>query len=100
MFYLALCGLASALEHTHNLHLKVEKNGLDFDAINYHNDVRPANILVSNSTYILADFGLGRLKFTETRSDTPWKRGVRDYIAPECMDASLTHQRISRAIDV
>src|ERR1700734_3092444 len=27
-FHLALCGLASALEHTHSLHLKAKENGL------------------------------------------------------------------------
>lgn len=99
-FYLALCGLASALEHTHGLHLKAEENGLDFDAIGYHHDLRPANILVSKSTFILADFGLGELKPDASRSDTPWKMGAGDYIAPECKDASLVHQRVGRAIDV
>jgi serine/threonine protein kinase len=99
-FHLALCGLASALEHTHNLHLREKENGLDFDAIGYHNDFRPANILVSKSTYILADFGLGGLKSAEAKSETPWKKGAGDYIAPECMDASFAHQRVGRAIDV
>src|SRR5277367_22303 len=99
-FHLALCGLASALEHTHSLHLKTKENGLDFDAIGYHYDCRPANILVSKSTLILADFGLGKLKPAEAGSDTPWKQGAGDYFAPECMDASFAHQRVGRAIDV
>jgi len=99
-FSLALCGLASALEHTHSLHLNMEKNGLDFDAIGYHYDLRPANILVNKSTYILADFGLGKLKPAEANSETPWKMGAGDYIAPECMDPSFEHNRVGRAIDV
>ena len=76
-FYIALCGLASALEQTHNLHLKAKDNGLDLNAIGYHNDFRPANILVSNNTFILADFGLGNLKTAVARSDTPWKKRRR-----------------------
>ncbi|OCK76317.1 kinase-like protein [Lepidopterella palustris CBS 459.81] len=99
-FPLALCGLASALEHTHNLHLDADKNGLDFDAIGYHHDFRPANILVSKSTYVLTDFGLGKLKPAEDNSETPWRVGAGDYIAPECMDASFAHQQVGRAIDV
>ncbi len=99
-FHVALCGLASALEQTHSIHLTARENGLDFDAIGYHNDFRPANILVSENTYILADFGLGKLKPAEVGSKTPWKKGAGDYIAPECMDASFAHQRVGRAIDV
>jgi serine/threonine protein kinase len=99
-FSLALCGLASALEHTHSLHLDAEKNGLDLEAIGYHHDIRPANILVSKSTFILTDFGLAKLKPVEENSETPWKVGAGVYIAPECMDVVFVHQKVGRAIDV
>ena len=98
-FHLALCGLASALENTHGIHLNAKEHGLDFDAIGYHNDFRPANILVSTNTFILADFGFAELKPVDARSDMPWKPGTGDYIAPECMDASFIPQQVGRAID-
>jgi serine/threonine protein kinase len=100
MFPLALCGLASALEHTHDLHLTMEENGLNYEAIGYHYDFRPANILVSKSSYVLSDFGLGKMKPAEENSETLWKVGAGDYIAPECRDASFVHQHVGRSIDV
>jgi serine/threonine protein kinase len=99
-FYFALYGLASALEHTHSLHLEEERNGLKFDAIGYHKDFRPANILVSKDSFILADFGLGQFKPTPVESETVWKKGIGDYIAPECRDIAFNPQAVGRAIDV
>lgn len=99
-FTFALSGLASALEHTHELHLTAEKDGLDFDSIGYHYDVRPSNILVDKHRFVLADFGLGTLKSCEEESATLWKGGAGDYFAPECMDASFQPQRVGRGVDV
>lgn len=99
-FYSALRGLASALSSTHNLHLDKKKHGLDIDMIGYHHDLRPANVLISQETFILADFGLGRFKLEGTLSQTPWKAGVGDYLAPECMDEGFNPQDVGRAIDV
>jgi len=61
-FYSALRGLSSALSNTHLLRLNQEAHGVDFEAIGYHHDIRPANILVNGRTFILADFGLVNLK--------------------------------------
>ncbi|KAG8527748.1 uncharacterized protein KY384_007902 [Bacidia gigantensis] len=99
-FYAALEGLASALRHTHNLHLEGNRHGIDFDGVGYHHDLRPANILVSSETFILADFGLGKFKTADLPSQTRWKAGTDDYLAPECMDENLVHQNVGRAIDV
>ena len=99
-FFSALRGLASALSSTHNLHLEQKKHGVDYDAIGYHHDLRPANVLVDNHTFILADFGRGKLKSTEISSQTKWKIGHGDYIAPECEDEDFVHQQVGCAIDI
>ncbi|KAL2038546.1 hypothetical protein N7G274_008593 [Stereocaulon virgatum] len=99
-FYSALRGLAAALCSIHKLHLVERKHGLDLDAIGYHHDLRPANILIDRETFVLADFGLGKLKSQDSISQTQWKVGNGDYVAPECMDENFTHQEVGRAIDV
>jgi serine/threonine protein kinase len=99
-FYSALRGLGSALTHTHSLHLIQEAHGVDFEAIGYHHDIRPPNILVSEETFLLADFGLGNLKPADAQSQTPLKAAIGDYLAPECMDAKHNPQDVTRAIDV
>lgn len=99
-FFSALKGLASALLNVHNLHLDESKHGVDLDMIGYHHDLRPANVLVSRDTFILADFGLGKFKSGDSDSHTEWKCGAGDYLAPECMGEEFGHQRVDRAIDV
>jgi serine/threonine protein kinase len=99
-FYSALAGLASALSKTHRLHLNQANHDVDFEAIGYHHDLRPPNVLVSPDTFILADFGLGRLKSAEALSHTPYKSISGDYIAPECTDMEENPQTVNRAIDV
>jgi serine/threonine protein kinase len=99
-YFSALHGLASALNNAHNVRLKAATNGIDFEAVGYHHDFRPVNILVNKETFLLADFGLGRLKPATEPSTTPWKVGTGDYLAPECMDDDFVHQDVGRAIDV
>ncbi|KAI1179909.1 kinase-like domain-containing protein [Nemania sp. FL0916] len=100
-FYSALAGLASALSKTHNPELNPIDHDVYFEAIGYHHDIRPPNILVSSDTFILADFGLGNLKLAEALlSHTPYKSISGDYIAPECTDMDENAQRVNRAIDV
>ncbi|OAL50981.1 kinase-like protein [Pyrenochaeta sp. DS3sAY3a] len=102
MVSLGLAGLASAIEHTHDIRLTQNDNGLSVDVIGYHHDIRPANILVSKSSnmFVLADFGLGKLKQAAGVSETPWKAGRGDYVAPECMNAEFAHQKVGRGVDV
>lgn len=99
-FVAALWGLSSALCHVHDVRLQLDTEGVDFLGIGYHHDLRPANILVTEKTFVLADFGMGRLKSADETSQTPWKVGAGDYIAPECMDNELLHQDVGRGIDV
>ena len=99
-FFSALRGLASALCSTHRLHLEKDRHGLDIDAIGYHHDLRPANVLISQETFILADFGLGKIKPIDAPSQTPWEDTDGDYLAPECVNGSFVEQKVGRAIDV
>ena len=99
-FFSALRGLASALCSTHKLYLEKAKHGLDINAIGYHHDLRPANVLISEETFILADFGLGNFKSADASSQTLWKVGEGDYLAPECMDKNHVHQNVGRAVDI
>ena len=95
----ALWGLSLALCHVHDVRLQLDTEGVDFLGIGYHYDLRPANILVTEKIFVLADFGMGRLKSADETSQTPWKVGAGDYIAPECMDNELLHQDVGRGID-
>ncbi|KAI0442354.1 hypothetical protein F4803DRAFT_519717 [Xylaria telfairii] len=99
-FYSALAGLASALSKTHRLILDQVNHDVDFDAIGYHHDLRPPNVLVCANTFILADFGLGKFKRVEELSHTPYKSISGDYIAPECTDMEERPLTVNRAIDV
>jgi serine/threonine protein kinase len=97
-FYKALSGLASAIETIHNATLKNEDMLLT--RIGYHHDIRPKNILVTPETFVLTDFGLARLKMPDDDSQTGWKSGIGDYIAPECMNDNWDHQQVGRSIDI
>jgi len=99
-FYSALQGLASAIDAVHNLSLNKQSHHVQLSRIGYHHDIRPKNILVSPTTFLLADFGLARLKPDDEDSRTGWKSGAGDYIAPECMDEDFTHQKVGRSIDI
>ncbi|KAI1212575.1 nacht domain-containing protein [Annulohypoxylon truncatum] len=99
-FYSALTGLASALSSTHHLILNQEHHDIDFEAIGYHHDLRPPNVLVRSDTFVLADFGLGRLKQVEDPSHTPYKWTSGDYVAPENTDGQENPQTANRATDV
>ena len=99
-FFSALWGLGSALSKLHQLYLNKTDHKLQLEAIGYHHDIRPANILVSLDTFILADFGMGNYKPAAAISQTPWKSTIGDYLAPECMDESHKPHDVGRAIDV
>ncbi len=99
-FYSALTDLSSAIETIHNLSVSIPGHQKPLSRIGYHHDIRPKNILVSRSTFILADFGLARFKEAGEDSKTRWKSGIGDYIAPECMDEEFNHQQTGRSIDI
>jgi serine/threonine protein kinase len=77
-FFVALSGLASALCQMHNFtHATIEMLGC-------HRDLRPQNVLVMGSDFVLGDFGLSRFKDRAETSEVTFP-GARGYcIAPEC----------------
>ncbi|KAI1418438.1 kinase-like domain-containing protein [Hypoxylon sp. FL1857] len=99
-FYSALTGLASALSKTHHLLLNQADHDVDFEAIGYHHDLRPPNVLVRPDTFILADFGLEMLRQAGDSSHTPYKWISGDYVAPETTDGQENPQTANRATDV
>jgi serine/threonine protein kinase len=99
-FYRALQGLSSALDAVHNLKLSLRDHDTELQRIGYHHDLRPANILVSQGTFLLADFGLASIKDVEQGSKTYFKETKGDYFAPECQAIDFTNQVVSRPIDI
>jgi serine/threonine protein kinase len=97
-FLTALARLASAIEHIHDFF----DHKIDLSLIGCHHDLRPQNILVSGTTLILADFGLSKFKDLFQNSDTSFRLGIGDYLAPECEDleANFEPRRIRRSSDV
>jgi len=99
-FFSALHGLASAIERLHNVSVRVAADGLDFEGVGFHHDLRPENVLVSTDTLLLADFGMARVRPRQDGSRT-YIRGVAgDYSAPEAMDESWVPLEVGRAVDV
>ncbi|RKK78896.1 hypothetical protein BFJ71_g16372 [Fusarium oxysporum] len=78
----ALTGLSSAVRNLHDFF----ENKLDLTLIGFHHDLQPRNILVTEKTFILADFGLSKLKPCDEDSETPFRNRMDDYVAPECED--------------
>ena len=99
-FLNALYNLSSAIDKIHNFSLILPGRQESLSTIGYHHDIRPKNILVTQSTFVLADFGLAGFKESDEDSKTGWKNGVGDYIAPECMDEDFSPLKTGRAIDI
>ena len=94
----ALWSLSSALEAVHDYF------ATDFNVrqIGCHYDIKPGNILYDKGRFILADFGLSRLKDGEEDSRSLFKEVEGSYIAPECepADKDFARARVGRASDV
>lgn len=98
----AMQGLASGLRHLHFFELSgtriTESSTLLYGT---HQDIKPKNVLVRGADFVLADFGLSRLKPIEKGSQTIWKDATYEYGAPECRDRTTFVQgHISRASDI
>lgn len=98
----AIQGLASGLRHLHFFELSgtriTESSTLLYGT---HQDIKPKNVLVRGAKFLLADFGLSRLKPVEEGSQTIWKDATYEYGAPECRDrATFVQGQISRASDI
>jgi serine/threonine protein kinase len=97
-FYAALSQLSSAIQAVHSLSFANED--MLVQKIGYHHDIRPQNILVTENTFVLTDFGLARFKLPEEGSETLWRETIGDYIAPECMTEDYTRLDTGRSIDI
>jgi serine/threonine protein kinase len=96
---IALVGLCSAV-CTVNEQLSDDRTLL---GIGCHHDLKPANILVDNNKFLLADFGLSRFKDSTEDSQTSYKSVGGSYVAPECEninDIEDTKARIGRSSDI
>lgn len=95
-FLVALAGLGSAVCAMH------EYSSEHLQAIGCHHDLKPSNILVDKSKFILADFGLSRLKEPPQTSATLPKDARGDYLAPECEDLEADCEKhvVHRSSDI
>ncbi|KAF2805742.1 kinase-like protein [Mytilinidion resinicola] len=101
-FYTSLQGLASALDRIHTFKLDRTDHLADFSRSGSHRDIRPQNVLVNSNTFLFTDFGLSDFKdpFDDRGSQTLWKAGRGDYIAPECYGEQFQRQKVGRAVDI
>ncbi|KAI1353853.1 hypothetical protein F5Y01DRAFT_322630 [Xylaria sp. FL0043] len=83
--YLAICGLASALEQLHYY----SNDDLQVELLGCHHDLKPRNILVHEDRFILADFGLALM--AESKLNLWQLAEDRDlyFDAPERMDYTV-----------
>ncbi|RMJ16660.1 hypothetical protein CDV36_003651 [Fusarium kuroshium] len=98
----AIADLASAVQAVHEVTIRSEVRPLYLTKYGFHHDIRPANILVSDGRFILADFGLAYPKpyDTDRPPNITWNSNVGHYIAPECMDRYFEHQIVGRSYDI
>lgn len=76
----ALSGLCSAVCAVHDF----VSSDHSLELIGCHHDLKPANILVEGSRFLLADFGLSRFKDISEHSDTLSRTVHPYYTPPEC----------------
>jgi serine/threonine protein kinase len=94
----ALSGLCSAVHAVHQFiscHQKLELIGC-------HHDLKPANILVEGSRFVLADFGLSRFKEASESSGTPLRTMHPYYAPPECFTQGDGSEKpeVHRSVDI
>jgi serine/threonine protein kinase len=82
MFLVALSGLCSAVSVVH----RIFSPDHNLDLIGCHHDLKPANVLIDGSKFLLADFGLSRFKTSNESSGTSPRRVHPYYAAPECCE--------------
>lgn len=97
--YTQMFGLADALSKIH--HFSYRDKTIDISHIGYHHDLRPANILVKNNVFMIADFGLSRMRADNQDSRTRLKGGHDDYLGPEAFnELDWTNGMVGRSLDV
>lgn len=99
----AIHGLSSGLKYIHSFGLggSLQDHTSATRILGCHQDIKPRNVLVRGSDFLLADFGLMRQRTREEDSRTLWKNGTFEYGAPECRDPeTLRKGKVGRASDV
>ncbi|MCJ1264738.1 hypothetical protein MMC22_004613 [Lobaria immixta] len=93
-------GITSAINALHNFQM-IGEQGLDLSKSGYHHDLKPQNILVKDGIFLLADFGLARLKNEGVDSITNHKYGTYTYGGPETTQPIASgHSQVGRALDI
>jgi serine/threonine protein kinase len=97
--YAGMHGLSDALSHIH--HFIFRDDTVSISKIGYHHDLRPANILIKDGIFMIADFGLSKLKQDDQDSKSLLRGGHDDYLGPEAFnEADWTNCMVGRALDV
>ena len=102
-YFRALQELRSGLAYLHQFKPRLQ-DGHGIDPVYshcYHHDIKPRNILVIGTTFVLSDFGSSRLKKAGESTKTLWKNTTSEYGAPECRDpVSFAAGKVGRALDI
>lgn len=95
---IALSGLCSAVCAVHQFVSSKYK----LELIGCHHDLKPENVLVEGSTFLLADFGLSRFKEPSDTSETPRRVVHPVYTAPECcaVEGDAGNPLVHRSSDI
>ncbi|KAK3988017.1 hypothetical protein QBC44DRAFT_293894 [Cladorrhinum sp. PSN332] len=99
-FISAIRDLASALQAVHTFNHRAAHNPILIARHGYHHDLRPANILVDDNTFILADFGLAEPKLLHEEPSREFKKNLGHYVAPECFGEGLQALHVGRSYDI
>ncbi|KAK4223973.1 kinase-like domain-containing protein [Podospora fimiseda] len=100
VFIAAIVDLASALRAVHESNQRCKFTPALRTQYGYHHDIRPANILVTPTTFMLADFGLSRHLPPGEDLSREFIKNIGHYLAPESLDENWIPQQVGRAIDV
>jgi len=102
-FQQAMHGLSDGLSYLHNFRPRPSfpKISSEVSMHGYHHDIKPRNVLVRGTAFILADFGTSKLKELDEDSQTLWKNTTFEYGAPECRHPkSLAAGLVGRPLDI
>lgn len=97
--YAAVHGLADALCRIHHFSSGAQEGTVG--RIGYHHDLRPPNILLHSGTFVIADFGLSKLRPDDQDSRTRLSGGDDDYHGPEAFNYNeRLNGLVGRPLDV